>query len=67
LPIVWDEGENAKVSSASIAKWLERVLIQRSRPLSAIRMATPRPRRERRQESRGGIQLSYQNHARWSR
>ncbi|MGB8397279.1 molybdopterin cofactor-binding domain-containing protein [Bradyrhizobium sp.] len=22
LPIVWDEGENAKVSSASIAKWL---------------------------------------------
>jgi isoquinoline 1-oxidoreductase beta subunit len=23
LPIVWDEGENAKVTSASIAKWLE--------------------------------------------
>jgi isoquinoline 1-oxidoreductase subunit beta len=23
LPIVWDEGENAKVSSATIAKWLE--------------------------------------------
>jgi isoquinoline 1-oxidoreductase beta subunit len=23
LPVVWDEGENAKVSSASIAKWLE--------------------------------------------
>src|ERR1700676_5356470 len=23
LPIVWDEGANAKVSSASIAKWLE--------------------------------------------
>jgi len=23
LPIVWDEGSNAKVSSASIAKWLE--------------------------------------------
>jgi isoquinoline 1-oxidoreductase beta subunit len=23
LPIVWDEGENGKVSSASIAKWLE--------------------------------------------
>src|SRR5947208_4038057 len=23
LPIVWDEGENAKVSSESIAKWLE--------------------------------------------
>ncbi len=23
LPITWDEGENAKVSSASIAKWLE--------------------------------------------
>src|SRR6202162_5460119 len=23
LPIVWDEGENAKVSSGSIAKWLE--------------------------------------------
>jgi isoquinoline 1-oxidoreductase subunit beta len=23
LPIVWDSGENAKVSSASIAKWLE--------------------------------------------
>src|SRR3978361_1136164 len=22
LPIVWDEGENARVSSASIAKWL---------------------------------------------
>jgi isoquinoline 1-oxidoreductase subunit beta len=26
LPIVWDEGENAKVSSASIAKWLEQGL-----------------------------------------
>ena len=23
LPIVWDEGDNAKVSSASIAQWLE--------------------------------------------
>ncbi len=23
LPVVWDDGENAKVSSASIAKWLE--------------------------------------------
>src|SRR5258706_10281623 len=23
LPAVWDEGDNAKVSSASIAKWLE--------------------------------------------
>ena len=23
LPIVWDEGDNAKISSASIAKWLE--------------------------------------------
>ena len=23
LPIVWDEGDNAKVSSASVAKWLE--------------------------------------------
>jgi isoquinoline 1-oxidoreductase subunit beta len=23
LPVVWDEGENAKVSSASIAKWLD--------------------------------------------
>ena len=23
MPIVWDEGDNAKVSSASIAKWLE--------------------------------------------
>jgi isoquinoline 1-oxidoreductase beta subunit len=26
LPIVWDEGENAKVSSASIATWLEQGL-----------------------------------------
>ncbi|SHJ82578.1 isoquinoline 1-oxidoreductase, beta subunit [Bradyrhizobium lablabi] len=26
LPIVWDEGENAKVSSATIAKWLEQGL-----------------------------------------
>jgi isoquinoline 1-oxidoreductase subunit beta len=26
LPIVWDEGENAKVTSASIAKWLEQGL-----------------------------------------
>jgi isoquinoline 1-oxidoreductase beta subunit len=23
LPVVWDEGENAKVSSASIAEWLK--------------------------------------------
>jgi len=26
LPIVWDEGDNARVSSASIAKWLEQGL-----------------------------------------
>ncbi len=57
LPIVWDEGDNAKVSSATIAKWLGEGLDdsqQAFRPSSATRTATPKrpsrapPRRSRR-------------------
>ena len=59
LPIVWDEGDNAKVSSASIAKWLAEGL----RPLAAGLCRQRERRRQgrarrRRQESRGGLQLS---------
>ena len=54
LPIVWDDGPNAKVSSASIAELLKEGLDAPSRPSSATRTATPRrrsparPRRSRR-------------------
>ena len=59
LPIVWDEGENAKVSSASIAKWLDGRARQRAAGLrrQPERRCQGRPRR-RRQEGRGGLQLS---------
>ena len=59
LPIVWDEGENAKVSSESIAKWLAEGL-DNAQP--AYRRQPERRRqgrdRQRRQEGRGGLQLS---------
>ena len=59
LPIVWDEGENAKVSSASIAKWLA----EGPRSLAAGLCRQQERRRQggdrgRRQEGRGGLQLS---------
>ena len=59
LPIVWDEGENAKVSSESIAKWLAEGLDnaqpayignQNGDAKAAIAVC--------RQEGRGGLQLS---------
>jgi isoquinoline 1-oxidoreductase beta subunit len=40
LPIVWDEGDNAKVSSASVANGLKTDWTPRSRPLSATRTVT---------------------------
>ena len=59
LPIVWDEGENAKVSSASIAKWLAEGL---DNCAAGFRRQPERRRqgrhRRRRQEGRGGVQLS---------
>ena len=59
LPIVWDEGENAKVSSESIAKWLAEGLDN----VAACFCRQPERRRQsrhrrRRQEGRGGLQLS---------
>jgi isoquinoline 1-oxidoreductase beta subunit len=53
LPVVWDEGENTKVSSASIAEWLKAASTPPRRSW-ATRTATPRrrspvqPRRSRR-------------------
>ena len=41
LPIVWDEGPNASVSSADIAAMLQGGARRRRRPLSATRPATP--------------------------
>ena len=58
LPIVWDEGENAKVSSESIAKWLAEGLDS----AAGLRRQPERRRqgrdRRRRQEGRGGLRLS---------
>ena len=42
LPIEWDKGENAKVSSESIAKWLEEGLTAETKPSSATSRATPK-------------------------
>ena len=45
LPIVWDEGENAKVSERIDRQMARRkASTTRSRPSSATRTATPRPR-----------------------
>ena len=59
LPIVWDEGENAKVSSASIAKMAGRGPRQCA---TGLRRQPERRRqgrhRRRRQEGRGGLHLS---------
>ena len=58
LPIVWDEGPNAKVSSATIAEMLKEGLDAPSRPSSATRPATPRRAlAERGEEGRGGLRL----------
>ena len=68
LPIVWDEGDNAKVSSASIAKWLAEGLDMRSRPSSATRTATPRPRSPAPpRRSRRSTPIPTRTTPRWSR
>ena len=59
LPIVWDDGENAKVSSESIAE----VAGRGPRRFAARLRRQPERRRQgrhrrRRQEGRGGLQLS---------
>ena len=63
LPIVWDEGENAKVSSASIAKWL-------SEGLDGGAGLCRQPERRRQGRARGAAKkveavynYPYQNHA----
>ena len=58
LPIVWDLGEAAKVSSASIAEFLQGPGSTPSRPSSATRRATPRRRSPAPAQDRGGLQLS---------
>ncbi len=42
MPVTWDEGPNAQVTSASIAKWLDEASMMPSRRISATRMAMPR-------------------------
>ena len=61
LPIVWDEGENAKVSSASIAEWLKAGL-DAEQALSATRMAMRKPLANAAKKV-GSLLVPYQNHA----
>ena len=58
LPVVWDEGENAKVSSASIAAWLKEGLEDRNRPSSAIPGRCESRARRRGEDGRGDLRLS---------
>ena len=68
LPIVWDEGDNAKVSSDTIAKWLDEGSTTTSRPLSATRTATPRPRSPAPpRRSRRSTTIPTRTTPRWSR
>ena len=62
LPIVWDEGPNAKVSSATLAEMLKAGLDadQASSPTKRRRQGR---HRRRGQEGRSGLRLSFQNHA----
>jgi isoquinoline 1-oxidoreductase beta subunit len=61
LPIVWDEGDNVKVSSESIA-------IRRRLPLSATRTVTPRRRSQvRRRRSRRSTTIPTKTTPVWSR
>ena len=68
MPIVWDEGENAKVSSASIAKWLSEGLEGGPAYVGNSERRRERGARGRGQEDRGRLQLSLPEprHA-WSR
>ena len=68
LPIEWDTGGNEKVSSATIAKFLEDGLDRGARPSSATRTATskpPSPARPRR--SRPSTPIRTRTTRRWSR
>ena len=69
LPIEWDNGANAKVSSESIAKWLEEGLTAETKPSSATKEGdVEAAHRRRRQEGRGGLRLSVpEPRAAWSR
>ena len=58
LPIVWDEGDNAKVNSASIAKWLAEGLDSGPAFVGNKNGDAQGCDRRRRQEGRGGLQLS---------
>ena len=58
LPIVWDEGENAKVSSASIAKWLSEGLEGGPAYVGNSNGDVNDSARRRGEEGRGGLQLS---------
>ena len=59
LPIVWDEGDNAKVSSASIAEMLKEGLDADAAAFVGNKNGDAKAaHRRRRQEDRGGLQLS---------
>ena len=59
LPIVWDEGDNAKVSSESIAKWLAEGLDNAQPAFVGNQNGDAKAAiAERGQEGRGGLQLS---------
>ena len=58
LPIEWDKGENAKVSSESIAKWLEEGLTAETKFVGNKAGDAAGRDRRRGQEGRGGLRLS---------
>ena len=68
LPIVWDEGANAKVSSASIAEMLKEGLDAEQAFVGNQNGDAKAAHRRRRQEGRGGLRLSVpEPRAAWSR
>ena len=68
LPIVWDEGENAKVSSAAIAEWLKAGLdAPRGVRRQQERRRQGRDRQARRRKSRRSTPIRTRTTPAWSR
>ena len=68
LPIVWDEGPNAKVSSESIAAWLKEGLDAEQAFVGNQNGDAKAAHRRRGQEGRGRLRLSVpEPRAAWSR
>ena len=63
LPIVWDEGENAKVSSESIAKWLAEGLDNAQPAYVGNQNGDAKPRLPAAKKVEAVYNYPYQNHA----